>query len=122
MPNNRQITDRTKVLSDSNRIVHVQYDVPPTAGHKNCFARFLQHFDLRDNIKSKSTTKFLRKNKENNTGLNSPGQSGNFVLGYTTENQVMASLECLPPSPRRTLTKCFGASVGNKHHLTTEHL
>ena len=49
------------------------------------------------------------------TGLYSLGQSGLWVLGKMTLNQVIASSDCFPPSPELTLISSLGVFVGKKH-------
>lgn len=50
-------------------------------------------------------------------GLQSWGHAGNLVRGYMTENQVIASSLCLPPSAPVTFKSSLGVLVGNRHHL-----
>lgn len=50
-------------------------------------------------------------------GKQSCGHVGSFVRGYITENQVIASSLCLPPSAPVTFKSSLGVCVGNKHHL-----
>jgi len=46
VPDDGKVGLRAEVVSDGNRLVQVQDDVPVTAGHKDRLARMLNQFNL----------------------------------------------------------------------------
>ena len=51
------------------------------------------------------------------TGLQSAGQVGSCVFGYTVLNHIMASSDWSPPSHLFTLTRSRGVCDGSNAHL-----